>query len=65
MDSKALLQRDDIMAFITRLYDGDLRAKRVLSLANAALGVLTSASLAIHAMDRDWRRHWASSASTE
>ena len=50
MDSKALLQRDDIMEFITRLYDGDLHAKRVLSLANAALGVLTSASLAIHAI---------------
>ena len=32
MDSKALLQHDDIMEFITRLYDGDLHAKRVLSL---------------------------------
>ena len=50
MNSNAILQRDDIMEFITRLYDGDLHAKRVLSLANAALGVLTSASLAIHAV---------------
>ena len=34
------------------LYEGDLHAKRVLSLANATLGVLTSASLAIHAAGR-------------
>ena len=50
MNSNATVQRDDIMEFITRLYDGDLHAKRVLSLANAALGILTSASLAIHAV---------------
>ena len=50
MDSDAILQRDDIMEFVTRLYDGDLHAKRVLSLANAALGILTGASLAIHAI---------------
>ena len=40
------------MNFITTLYDGDLHAKRVLSLANATLGVLASASLAIHAVGR-------------
>ena len=34
------------------MYQGDLHAKRVLSLANATLGVLTSASLAIHAVGR-------------
>ena len=34
----------------TWLYEGDLHAKRVLSLANATLGVLTSASLAVHAI---------------
>ena len=34
------------------MYEGDLHAKRVLSLANATLGVLTSASLAIHAVGR-------------
>ena len=50
MDSKAILKRDDIMEFITRLYGGDLHAKRVLSLANATLGILASASLAIHAI---------------
>ena len=50
MGSKAILKRDDIMEFITRLYGGDLHAKRVLSLANATLGILASASLAIHAI---------------
>ena len=38
------------MNFITTLYEVDLHAKRVLSLANATVGVLTSASLAIHAV---------------
>ena len=50
MRIKKVLRRDEIMKFITRLYDGDLHAKRVLSLANATLGVLTSASLAVHAI---------------
>ena len=50
MTQQAVLRRDDISEFITNLYDGDLHAKRVLSLANATLGVLTSASLAIHAV---------------
>ena len=39
------LQRQDLLNFIATLYEGDLHAKRVLSLANATLGVLTSASL--------------------
>ena len=47
---RKVLRRDEIMKFITRLYDGDLHAKLVLSLANATLGVLTSASLAVHAI---------------
>ena len=46
------LRKHDILHFITTLYEGDLHAKRVLSLANATLGVLTSASLAIHAVGR-------------
>ena len=50
MADKAVLRRDDISEFITSLYEGDLHAKRVLSLANATLGVLTSASLAVHAI---------------
>ena len=47
-----LFQRQDLLNFITALYEGDLHAKRVLSLANATLGVLASASLAIHAVGR-------------
>ena len=50
MADKAVLRRDDISEFITNLYEGDLHAKRVLSLANATLGVLTNASLAVHAI---------------
>ena len=38
-----LLQRHDLLNFVTTLYEGDLHAKRVLSLANATLGVLASA----------------------
>jgi hypothetical protein len=35
---------------ITNIFDEELHAKRVLSLANAVQGVLQSASLAIHAI---------------
>ena len=42
----------DLLNFINTLYEGDLHAKRMLSLTNATLGVLTSASLAIHAVGR-------------
>ena len=50
MTQQAVLRRDDISEFIAKMYEGDLHAKRVLSLSNATLGVLTSASLAIHAV---------------
>ena len=50
--SRQWLRRHDILNFITTLYEGDLHAKRVLSLANATQGVLTSASLAIPAVGR-------------
>ena len=50
MPRQAMLRRDDLREFITQIYEGDLHAKRVLSLANATLGVLTSASLAVHAI---------------
>ena len=44
MAPKNILPRKKIADFIDNLYDGDLHAKRVLSLANATLGVLVSAS---------------------
>ena len=50
MAPKNILPRKTIADFIDNLYDGDLHAKRVLSLANATLGVLVSASLAVHAI---------------
>ena len=50
MRPKGAVRRAEIFEFITRLYDGDLHAKRVLSLANGTLGVLSSASLAVHAV---------------
>ena len=40
------------VAYFALLVSTGLHAKRVLSLANATLGVLTSASLAIHAVGR-------------
>ena len=36
------------MCFLTNLFDGDMHAKRVLSLANATLGVIKTASLAVN-----------------
>ena len=50
MKPKQMVGHDEIMKFVAGLYNGDLHAKRVLSLANATLGVLASASLAVHAI---------------
>lgn len=38
----------DVHRFLDGLFDGELHAKRVLSLANATLGVIKTASLAVH-----------------
>jgi len=40
----------DIHGFLQALFGEDLHAKRVYSLANATVGVMTTASLAIHAI---------------
>ena len=50
MTKKPALRQTEIHEFVSSLYEGDLHAKRVLSLANAATGVLASASLAVHAI---------------
>ena len=50
MKLKQMVGHDEIMKFVAGLYNGDLHAKRVLSLANATMGVLASASLAVHAI---------------
>ena len=39
---------DGVHGFLSDLFDGDLHAKRVLSLANATLGVIRTASLAVN-----------------
>src|SRR5207245_2066334 len=38
----------EVHRFLADLFDGDLHAKRVLSLANATLGVIKTASLAVN-----------------
>jgi hypothetical protein len=38
----------EVNRFLDGLFDGDLHAKRVLSLANATLGVIRTASLAVN-----------------
>src|ERR1035437_8637400 len=42
------LGSQEVHRFLDGLFDGDLHAKRVLSLANATLGVLRTASLAVN-----------------
>ena len=39
---------EEVHRFLAGLFEGDLHAKRVLSLANATLGVIKTASLAVH-----------------
>ena len=50
MAEPAAFEQRDIIAFLDSLYEGDLHAKRVLSLANATRGILASGSLAVHAI---------------
>ena len=48
MAARARFEFNDIHRYLDTLFGEDLHAKRVYSLANATLGVLTSASLAVH-----------------
>ena len=50
MQPNPTLDFKGVHVFLTGLFDGDLHAKRVLSLANAGLGVIRSGSLAVHAI---------------
>jgi hypothetical protein len=47
MRTTRVLSFTDVRDFIDGVFDGELHAKRVLSLANASLGVLKTASLAV------------------
>src|SRR5690349_4691082 len=44
---RGFLQYQDVRAFLDSVLDGDIHAKRVDSLANATLGVMTGASLGV------------------
>lgn len=47
-EKKVVFQRiGDIKKYLSDLFDGDIHAKRIESLANATVGVMTSASLAV------------------
>jgi hypothetical protein len=48
----------DIRAFLESLFKGDVHAKRIYSMANATLGVMTSTSLAIHAIGQGLAQAW-------
>ncbi len=50
MSKPGILRQKDLVRFLGSIYQGDLHAKRILSLSNATWGVLTSASLAVHAI---------------
>jgi len=50
MSKRVSVQFDDVHSFMESLYQDDVYAKRVYSLANATLGIMSSASLAIHAI---------------
>jgi len=45
---KKILDFKKIHEYIYKMFDGDVHAKRVLSISNAVVGVINSASLAIH-----------------
>src|SRR5438309_11789766 len=48
MTHKQTLCFGQVHRFLDGLFDGDLHAKRIYSLANATLGVISSASLAVN-----------------
>ena len=48
MKPNAPLCFQQVHRFLVGLFDGDMHAKRVLSLSNATLGVIRTASLAVH-----------------
>lgn len=55
-NSRRIFDYDHVHCFLDGLFDGDLHAKRVLSLANATLGVISTASLAVHTIGQGLAR---------
>ena len=56
MAARKQLSLDGVRRFLESLVENDVHAMRVLSMANATLGVLTSASLAVHAIGQGLAR---------
>jgi hypothetical protein len=50
MNTAHVIDRDRVHEFVSSLFERDLHAKRILSMANATEGVIRSAALAIHAI---------------
>ena len=50
MKTKKFVKQEDAVTFISNMLGDDIHAKRVLSVANATVGILTSTSLSIHAI---------------
>jgi hypothetical protein len=48
MSARTQIGINGVLNFLESLFEGDVHAMRVYSMANATLGVLTSASLAVH-----------------
>ena len=51
MAARKQLSLDGVRRFLESLFGEDVHAMRVLSMANATLGVLSSASLAVHTIE--------------
>lgn len=47
---KVAIYEEQVLDFLTGLFERDLHAKRVLSLAHATLGLVHAASLSVHAI---------------
>ena len=50
MTKPAIVQFKDVHSFVDSVFGEDIHAKRVYSMANASLGIVSSASMAIHAI---------------
>jgi hypothetical protein len=50
MTKPAIIQFEDVHSFVDSVFGEDVHSKRVYSMANASLGIMSSASMAIHAI---------------
>jgi len=53
---KSIERMELVHDFLKRAFSGSLHAKRILSVANGTLGVLTGASLAVSVIGTRWRK---------